>query len=419
MSKHRDSLYRSVLITLVLGLSSGLGGCVGHGVHTTKFKEEATARMNMVKAGTLWDMANQQYQSGDLDKALESVDSSLALNPNVAKSHALKGRILLELNRAEPALESLDAAIKLDAKLTEAHYFRGVVLERVERFDAALESYVQAGALDRSNPQYAVAAAEMLIHLNRLDEARDLLDPPAGSDAPSFKHNAGARQTLGHIAQIRGELTAAVRYFKDACTLAPGDASLLEDLARAQVASKLYGEAESNISKILAGVKPDERRDLRLLRARCLVEVERPADARGVLQQLVGLPGGASDVEAWVQLGNVSLILKDTYRLREAANRVIALAPSRHEGYLLLALYQRQAGKLAEAAQLLEKSVQRSTDDATPAVVLGLVYQQLGQPDRARAAANKALAMSPENQRARDLAARLDAQAAAPVGPQE
>ncbi len=396
-----------------VGLGVLLAGCAQHGAYTTKFKQDATARMDKVKAGTMWDTANQQYQAGDLDKALETINGSLALSDQVAKSHVLKGRILFEQGRPDAALESLNKAIELDPKQTEAFYFRGVVQERQERYEPALQSYQAAAELDKSNPQYAVASAEMMIHLGRLEEAVGLLEVPADSDRPRFNQNAGARQTLGHIAMIRGDHAEAVRYFKEACTLAPGDNSLLEDLARAQVASSRFGEAESNLSKVLASLKPDERRDLRLLRARCLVEIERPVDARTVLQELVSAPGGASDPEAWVQLGNVALIVKDSYRLREAANRVIALAPSRPEGYLLLGLYQHQAGKTSDALELLEKSVARTTDDPTPAIVLGLLYQQAGQVDRARAAASKALEISPSNQRARELAEQLSAVATA------
>jgi tetratricopeptide (TPR) repeat protein len=410
--KNSNNSRPPALALSVLGLAV-LSGCAGNGAYTTKFKQEAQGRMNMVKAGTQWDMANQQYQAGDLDRALETIDTSLALNDKVAKSHLLKGRILLELGRLEPAAESLTKSIELEAKTPEAPYFRGVVMERMEKAEAALSDYRTAAALDRSNPQYTVAAAEVLMHLERFDEARALLDPPADSTLPRFTQSAGARQTLGHIALMEKNHDQAVIHFREASILAPGDTSILEDLARAQVAASQYGDAEANLQRVLSTVKADERRDLRLLRARCLLETERPVDARVILQELAA-GSGASDPEVWLQLGNIALILDDDYRLREAGNKVTAIAPQRHEGYLLLGLYQRKVGKLGNAAELLEKSVQRSSDDPTPALVLALVYQQMGKTDEARAAAGRALAISPENDRARTLAAQFGAVADAP-----
>ncbi len=411
----KSSPSRSTALALsVLGLSL-LSGCAGNGAYTTKFKKEATARMDLVKAGTQWDMANQQYQSGDLHRALETIDTSLALNANVCKSHLLRGRILLELGRLEPAAESLTKAIELDEKNPEPPYFRAVVLERMEKPEAALADYKTAAGLDRSNPQYTVAAAEVLMHLERFDEARELLEPPADSSLPRFTQSAGARQTLGHIALMQSNHIDAVRYFREASVLAPGDKAILEDLARAQVEAGQYADAEANLQRILSTVKADERRDLRLMRSRCLLETERPVDARIILQELASGPG-ASDPDVWVQLGNIALILEDDFRLREAGNKVTALAPRRHEGYLLLGLYQRRIGKLGPAAAMLEKSAQRTADDPTPALVLALVYQQMGKADEARAAAGRALAISPENERAQALAGQFGVVADAPGG---
>lgn len=405
---------RSALALSVLGLSL-LSGCAGNGAYTTKFKQEATGRMNMVKAGTQWDMANQQYQSGDLKRALETIDTSLVLNDQVAKSHLLKGRILLELGRLEPAAESLTKAIELDAKNPDCPYFRAVVLERMEKPEAALTDYQTAAALDRSNPQYTVAAAEVLMHLERFEEARNLLEPPADSTLPRFTQSAGARQTLGHIALMQAKPTDAVRYFREASVLAPGDNAILEDLARAQVAAGQYGDADANLQRVLSTVKANDRRDLRLMRSRCLIETERPVDARIILQELAAGPG-ASDPDVWVQLGNVALILEDDFRLKEAGTKITALAPRRHEGYLLLGLHQRRAGKLGTAAEMLEKSVQRTADDPTPSLVLSLVYQQMGRTNEARTAAGRALAISPGNERAQALAGQLGAVADAPSG---
>lgn len=402
------SIRLGALIPAVLGLAA-LGGCSSnHGAYTGKFKEEAVGRMNMVKAGTQWDMANQQFQAGDIDRALETIDTSLVLNDKVAKSHLLKGRILLEQGKLEPSLASLEKAKELDTENADAPYFMGVVLERLERGEDALASYRDAARLDRSNPQYTVAAAEVLMHLGRLDEAKELLEPPAGSDLPRFTQNAGVRQTLGHIALMKRDSAAAVRYFNEACTLAPLDAGLREDLARAQVAARQFGDAEANLGRVLSDVKPGERRDLRLLRARCLLETERPVDARILLQEMAQ-GHGASDPDVWVQLGNIALVLKDDHRLREAAGRVVALAPSRHEGYLLLGLYQREIGRLSEAAATLEKSVARTADDPTPAIVLSLVYQQIGQHDKARSLASRAVTISPDNERAQSLARQFGA----------
>ena len=386
----------------------GLTGCAGHGQYTQAFRNEANQRMSEVKAGTQWDMAQQQFLSGDLEKALKTVDSSIAMAPNVAKSYLLRGRIMLELGRLEPSLNSFDQAIKLDDKLTDAYFFKGVVLERYSEHQQALECYTKAASLDRANAQYPIAAAEMLIQLGRLDEAKALLDPPADSQLPRYPHSAGVRQTLGHIAMIEHDATKAITLFREACTLAPDELFLVEDLARAQYAAKQFGDAEASLRRVLAKDDSMQRRDLRLLQARCMIETERLSDARALLVKLTSGSAGEGDADAWLQLGNVSLVLKDQTRLREAGNHVIALSPQRYEGYLLLGLYQRNAGKLQQAADLLAKSAQLSTDDPAPAILAGLVNEQLGSTAVTKSNYERALAISPTNERAAMLLQKIN-----------
>src|SRR5687767_5935812 len=80
-----------------------LAGCAGHGNYTQERVNAAGARMSQLKSGTEWQMAQQQFLAGELDKSLKTVDRSIALNDQVPKSHTLRGRILVEKGRLEEA----------------------------------------------------------------------------------------------------------------------------------------------------------------------------------------------------------------------------------------------------------------------------------------------------------------------------
>src|SRR5689334_14733375 len=82
---------------------AALTGCAGHGQYTQEGIKTAEERLAQMKSGTEWQMAQQQFLAGDLDKALKTVDSSIGLNPKVAKSHTLRGRILIEKGQLEAA----------------------------------------------------------------------------------------------------------------------------------------------------------------------------------------------------------------------------------------------------------------------------------------------------------------------------
>ncbi len=369
-----------------------LGGCSAHGLSTRRESSAAKERVAGMKSAMEWQSAQQQLLAGDTEKALKSIDRSLQLNPNVAKSHVLKGRILMEQGDLEGALNWFGTAEGLDPENVEAQYYAGVVYERLKKPEDALRCYRHAAALDPSNPQYVVAAAEMLIDMGKLDDAEQEL----GSHRASFAHNAGVNQAYGHIAKIRGKYEEALTYYEEARLAAPDDPAILNDLISAQVACKKYADAEINIGKLLTRKDYEARRDLKLERAKCLVELDRPAEARDVLVKLTATDEGAADVGAWIELGKVSFKLKDTTRARTAAARLVAIAPDRPEGYQLRAMIFRRLGALDQAEENARKAV-AIAPSAENYVLLGLIERQLGHAPAAGASFAKALEIDPKN----------------------
>ena len=386
------------------GLAGGLTGCGGHGQYTEEFRQEASSRMDLVRAGTEWDMAPSQFLAGDLKKALRSINKSLAIAEEVARSHTLQGRIVFEMGDLDRALGSFERAIEIDPTYAEAHYFSGIVYERLLRPELALESYREAADLDTDSTQYAVAAAEMMIHLEDLQGASELL---AHSDR-TYLNNAGVRQLQGHIALMQGDEHKAIKLFEEACLLAPDEPSLLEDLARAQIEVGDFAEAEYSISRLLRMDETGVRRDLHHLRARCLMELDRPVEAREIYKQLTSDERGSTDFTAWMGIAKVSIVLKEDLRLREAANRMMRMAPQRHEGYLMLALFQRSKGQLESAVALLDKAIQRTSTDPQPAILQAMIYHDLGRFADALVSAQIAAEADPQDVQARTLVAALN-----------
>lgn len=393
----------------VVMVAGGMSGCsTGHGQHTQEFKEESVNKLASLKAATTWDMAFQQFKSGDLAKALKSVDQAIALAPDVASSHVLRGRILFEMDRAEPALSSLEEAIGLDPELTEAYYVRGNVFERVSEFDKAAENYQRAAELDTTDPQYVLAASEMLIQLDRLDEAEELLNSGVGS----FAHNAGIRQTLGHVAMMRKDSAEAVRLFGEASLLAPSDVGILEDLARANVEAEDFASAETVLVRLLDKAGENTRRDLEHMRVQCLIELDRPVEARSILQAVVRRDDGASDEQAWTILGQVALKLNDLNQVRIAATRLMAINPHSENGYVLLAMWHKLNGTPAQGVDVLDRAV-RVADLTTEGLLLRCVLcQDMGDARGALASATRAATLNPTDERAARLVRALTAGAA-------
>lgn len=374
-----------------------LSGCAAkHGQYTQEHLERANNRVSGLKAGNAFDQGRQSFLAGDLDKARKQVDNSIIINPNVDKSHVLRGRILIEQSDLEGALLSFQRAEALNPQNTEAQYYMGIVFERFSQAEEAFTRYAKAAELEPSNPQYVVAAAEMLIDQGMLPEAEAFL----AERKSTFDHNAGVRQTLGHIAMLKGDAAAALTCFNDARLLAPDDSGILEDLVHAQIATGKFAEAEFNLGKLLKIPANEGRRDLRQSHARCLMALDRPVEARDILIALTSDESGQMDVQTWVDLGNVSFVLRDMHRVRMAASRIGAIAPNRPEGFVLRAMWHRQQGDLTSALRCCDDAVARRGRDTEPLLLRAMILEELGQLGQSQECYQTVLQEDPGNETA-------------------
>lgn len=383
-----------------LAMATGFGGCAG--AFTGEGASKAKEKMDVMKSATEWQTAHQAFLSGDLKKALKSVDRSIALSPDVPKSHVLRGRISMEQSNMEQAFKSLARASELDPNNAEAPYYMGIAYERIAQPQKAMEFYGKAADLDPESAQYAIATAECMTDIGQVDGAESYLR----TRQAAFEHNAGIRQTLGHIATMRGDYASAASLFGEARLLAPDDLAITEDLVRAQIATGKFNDAEFNLTKMLQNPTLTERRDLQHLRVRCLVEVDRLLEARELAIKLTSGDTGQSDVEAWMQLGNISYMLRDTVRTKQASARVVALAPERSDGYVMQGLHYRREGNLEHARVAFRRAVQIQPTSET-LVMLGLVQRDLNQVSEARLSFAEAAKQNPEDPTALQLLAEV------------
>ncbi len=392
---------KSVLVTSAILLST-LAGCSGQGNYTRQGVSLAKERMSFLKSGTEWELARQAFLAGDLEKAIEKVDYSLSINDTVVKSHVLKGRIQIELGDIGNALKSLQTASTLDPEDPDAHYYLAIVYERLNRPEDAYNHFVMASEFDDYNPSYTVAAAEMLIDLDRIDEAKAFLN-----SIPMSQNNAGIRQSLGHIALLEHDFQTAVKYFNEARLLAPDDTGIVEDLINAQMLAGMFAKAERNIALLLKKPENAERRDLQILHAKTLLNTGRPVEARSIYQELLSTSEGKSDVDSWIGLANAAFTINDMRTVRKAASRVIALAPDSHDGFLLYAMYHRQSNDLDASLASINKAIERNQRDAGMYAYRAMILADLGQRDKAFASATQALELEPGNPRYTQMLAQI------------
>jgi tetratricopeptide (TPR) repeat protein len=398
-----SNVMRLAVVALVLGVGlavmpASLGGCTKQGKHTAKHVSAAKEKMASMKAATEYQMALQAFYAGDLEKARRHADHSISLNSNVALTHVLRGRIFLEMNDLDKATGCFEDAIERDGTNAEAEYFQGVLAERVARHERAMNHYLKAATNDPTNPQYCIAAAEVMVDLGKLDEAKRYL---AGFEE-RFINNAGIRQVLGHIALLERDLPAAELFFGEARLLAPDDDAIAESLARVQMELGKFADAERTFAKLLSSSEHSSRRDLLHVRSHCLVHLQRYVEAREIYLRLTRDQAGSADVDAWRGLGQVAYVLRDNIRLKTAATRLTAIQPRSADGHVLRGLLARRMGDNNEALRAFQHAV--SLDESSESLVLlGMTQQDLRMIEQARESYRAALRRNPNDAAAAQL----------------
>lgn len=113
------------------------------------------------------------YKNDDFESALRYIDEAIALKPDHARFHKLRGDILDDLNLTEKAIVSYSESIRLNPDSFDTYNNRGLALMRLHRPEEALSDYNKAIEL---NPDLAGAYLNCglaLMRLHRSEEAHD------------------------------------------------------------------------------------------------------------------------------------------------------------------------------------------------------------------------------------------------------
>ena len=257
--------------------------------------------------------------------------------------------------------------------------------------------YEKAYEIQADHPPYLTARCEMLVAIDRTDEAIALLE----SKLSYFDQSAGIRASLAHMHNLQQDFARAADYFHQASLLDPDQSGLREEHARALFAAGEHDEATKRLEVLVRDPELQDRADLRRLLAQSYLKAGRLADARRVYTELTR--GGGGDADDWVQLAQIAWQSDDLGGTLAAANRVIRLAPHRPEGFLLAGMAWQKRGRLDDALRNFDRAARLAPDNAEPMILRGITLQKLGRSTAAAEAYADALRRQPGDPRAARL----------------
>jgi Tfp pilus assembly protein PilF len=209
------------------------------------------------------------WKQGDLDRAREALEQSLALDSTNVKTLLNLGRVLLDQGKPDDALARVESAVALDSGSAEVHRMMARVESALGRPDSAEVSYRLALSIDPNDSWSMNNLGLLLIDEGRYDEA---LMPLARAvelrpDAPAFANNLGvALERTGHAGSaaeaFRSALAADSTYAKAQKSLARVEGKTDEtpiDVAQlaAQFNDSLQKSAQARLSVKPPAAKPE------------------------------------------------------------------------------------------------------------------------------------------------------------------
>ena len=393
---------KHVVPILLLGALAGCESLNSISKPRESQRAEATQEWNGARAGVLGSLATEQFKSGNLDKARETVDSAIKLNPKNAALHALSGKIALEQAQLELAEKEFQRAQLIDPRQAESFYLDGVVYQRWQKPEQAYEAYQQAEAAAPQEVAYTLASAEMLVAMNRSEDALNYLQ----AKADSFEHSAALGDEMGEIQAGQGKYDDAVKTLRQASILATDDDAIREHLALALYFDKQYRESADMIGRLVENDKFKQRADLYLALGESYEQINRSSDAKAAFETATQINPGSS--EAWTGLAKASLENNDVRRAEMSLRKAISLDPNGSEPQLLLGYIRLRENHMDEALTCFKKAAALNESDTVGLCMVGYVYEKSGQNDLAIQCYAKALKLHPGDEMATKLMAAVD-----------
>ena len=305
----------------------------------------------------------------------------------LAQTHVLLGRTYRDFGESERARAELRAALALDPKARRAHYYLGTVAlleESRVRLDEAIAEFRAELALAPRDPLVNLSLAMALIEARREAEALPALELALAADPPPPQvhyYIGRSHLALGRPAEAEAPLRRALEAAR-AAGATEGQlgvihyqlAVALRQLGRPDEAAPHFAEAERFSAESAAALR--DRLD------RYLKGDPEPEASAVVIE-------GAAELAALPPPRRAEL------------RRAVATALAR--AHLNLGVIHGRAGRLAAAAEELERAAAADPEFPNVQASLGITLFNLGRFDAAAAALARALAAAPQEAQLRRL----------------
>jgi tetratricopeptide (TPR) repeat protein len=371
-----------------------LAGCAANERRLESYKRWYSARAKM-----LYGVALEHLKVGQLDKARNKAQEALTLDPDFAPGRLLMAKVEIEQGQYGRAAERLEQLRKDWPDSAEVVYLFGVAQEKEGKLEGALESYRQAQALDTENLGGVTAAGEVLVALDRIDEAEKYV---AGY-LPEADNEPALYELSGRIAVMRGDYATAVARFQRARDADYENPFYQEWLGRAEYLAGQHTEAIATLKELVLCRDYEPPAWIHKTRGDCHMALKQYAQARDAY--VAARQKKPESPEAWADIAKAALALQDAPRAILSAREALRLDAGCEEAALILGYALLVDGQTRDAISALDAAVRAHPRNGTLRCLLGRAYEASGDSASAERCYQAAVLVDPSNELARALLA--------------
>jgi len=341
----------------------------------------------------------------------------LQLNPQSAVARRDLGSALVAQDKIDEALEEFREAETLDphdyqlkVQLAQLYATKGQFSEALSKLQAIPAAKVPVEALPLKAASFVglgrPAEAELLIPLAsssagaELDLAEIFINAKLPDQAlrcltlvgdPAKRRTSRYYALRGKALQLKGDVTSALRAYREGLKFDPQSPELLADVAAVEAGQRNHAEALAQLKQARAA-NPDSLAILRQL----VVEAVRAGDHSAALDAASALSEKSSAPED-LYLAGAALLELNSSGAAPLLERYVAAEPKDGKGWLGLGIAYANDKRYADAHRALERSLQLEPDSAEANYELGIVAKSEGDVPRAMAYLQRAIEIQPRH----------------------
>jgi tetratricopeptide (TPR) repeat protein len=161
---------------------------------------------------THFNLGNALLKKGDLKAAARHFQEAIRLGPEFPEAYGNAANVMVELGDLEGAIEILRKAVAADPRRAEGYYYLGTALGKQGQLAEAVEYLSKAIAIQPDYP-------EAYHHLGMVLAAQDRLDKAVAAFQTAVEldpHFAEAQESLAHAFSQMGKKPEAIKHYEEA-----------------------------------------------------------------------------------------------------------------------------------------------------------------------------------------------------------